>query len=50
MSSVKRRIVIEEYECGGFSIFEYPKEDLMGLIDGYEVIEEIVKRLKEEEK
>jgi hypothetical protein len=47
MSSVKRRIIIEEYIDGGFGILEYGKEDIMGLKDELEVFEEVAKKLNQ---
>ena len=46
MSSIKRRIVIEEYESGGFGIIEDGEQDVMGLTNGYDVIAEIINKLK----
>jgi len=45
MSSVKRRIIIEEYINGGFGIFDFNEEEqvkeVMGLSNWVEVKEEL---------
>jgi len=38
MSSVKRRVIIEEYVNGGFGILEHSKKDIMGIPTRDEVI------------
>jgi hypothetical protein len=48
MSSVKRRIVIEEYVDGGYGILEYKEKDIMGLNDITEVLAYLRIKLEED--
>ena len=51
MSSVKKRIIIEEYENGGYGILEDGKKDVMGLMNIEEtmiIVESKLRRVDEE--
>jgi len=50
MSSVARRIIIEEYIDGGFGIFEQGykgQKESMGLSNEYELIKELINLLED---
>jgi len=42
MSSVKRRIIIEEFESGGFGMSDNEGCEMMGLANELEVIETLI--------
>lgn len=47
MSTVERRITIEQYEEGGYSILEEGKPDVMGSESVHETIQILIGRLEE---